>query len=80
MITGSKACPLVIKSSQNAHWGLERICYIWLCNVQIMRKLNVRCLKLKNAIDDDHVKALMLEHHDVFYILMGKHPPSIPFQ
>ena len=31
-------------------------------------------------IDDDHVKALMLEHQDVFYILMGKHLPNNPFQ
>ena len=34
-----------------------------------------------DAIDDDIAKALMLEHQDVVYILMGsKHPPNILFQ
>ena len=33
-----------------------------------------------NAIEDDHVKALMLEQQEVFYIILGKHHPGIPFE
>ena len=43
-------------------------------------KIKFEMFEVINAIDDDHVMALMLEHQDVFYILMGKHPPNIPFQ
>ena len=33
-----------------------------------------------NAIEDDHIKTLMFEQLEVFYILMDKHPPGIPFE
>ena len=32
-----------------------------------------------SAIDDDHVSNALQDQHNIFYILMGKHPPDVPF-
>ena len=32
------------------------------------------------AIEDDHVKTFLLVQQVTFFILIGKHPPDIPFQ
>ena len=33
-----------------------------------------------NSIDDDYVKDISAGQHDLFYVLMGKHPDGIPFE
>ena len=32
-----------------------------------------------SAIDDDHVSNALQDQQNIFYILMGKHPPDVPF-
>ena len=33
-----------------------------------------------NSVDDEHVKTIMLDQQELFYILTGKHPPELPFE
>ena len=36
-------------------------------------------LEVFSAIDDDHVSNALQDQQNIFYILMGKHPPDVPF-
>ena len=33
-----------------------------------------------NVIDDVYVRDILAEQQDIFYVMMGKHPPGVPFE